>query len=55
MKTSMELENLVAPLTRGSASQEVLQMALSLIPDPGRQDRDRALESHLRPSAKTPR
>jgi hypothetical protein len=49
MKTNMELENLVAPLTRGSASQEVLQMALSLIPDPRRQDKNRALESHLRP------
>lgn len=55
MKTSMELENLVAPLTRGSASQEVLQMALSLIPDPGRQEKDQALESHLRPPGRKPR
>ena len=39
----------------GYILQEVLQMALSLIPDPGRQDRDQALESHLRPPVKTPR
>ena len=55
MKTSMELENLVAPLTHGSAGEEVLQMALSLIPDPVRQEKDLALESHLRPSNRSGR
>jgi lipid-A-disaccharide synthase len=55
VKTSMELENLIAPLTRGYASEEVLQMALSLLPDSTRFEKDMTLESHLSPSPSRPR
>ncbi len=47
VKISMELENLVAPLTQGWASDEVAQMAWEMLDHPDRPEQDAALERQL--------